>query len=191
MTRNHLADSKEGLEFARVLMVLSSISPLFILWAIRGNSPFPDSWFTGFCLSMIIIPNGFLWLRIQVTKRRRDIRKISVGAADDHRDHILVYLFAIMLPFYSASINSWRDFGATLTALAFIVFLFWHLNLHYMNILFALLHYRVFTVTPPFDGNPLSGRNRQALITRRASISPGEQISAYRLSNSVYLEIGA
>jgi len=27
----------EGLKAARLLMVLSSISPLFILWAIRGN----------------------------------------------------------------------------------------------------------------------------------------------------------
>jgi len=28
----------EGLKIARLLMVLSSISPLFVLWAIRGNS---------------------------------------------------------------------------------------------------------------------------------------------------------
>lgn len=189
MTKIYLTNSNEGLKIARVLMVLSSISPLFILWAIRGNTLFPDSWFTGFCLLMVVVPNLFLWLRIQVAKRRRDVRSITVGAADDHRDHILVYLFAIMLPFYSAAINSWRDFGATLAALAFIVFLFWHLNLHYMNLLFAFRHYRVFTITPPLDGNPLSGRDRQALITRRASISPGEQISAYRLSDTVYLEV--
>jgi hypothetical protein len=29
-------------------MVLSSISPLFILWAIRGNSLIPDGWFMGY-----------------------------------------------------------------------------------------------------------------------------------------------
>lgn len=188
MTRKSSAISKEGLKAARVLMVLSSISPLFILWAIRGNSLFPDSWFIGFCLLMVAVPNGFLWLRIQVAKHRRDTRVITVGAADDHRDHILVYLFAIMLPFYSVAINSWRDFGATLAALAFIVFLFWHLNLHYLNLLFAAFHYRVFTISPPLDGNPLSGRDRQALITRRVSISPGERISAYRLSDTVYIE---
>jgi hypothetical protein len=32
------------------------------------------------------------------------------------------------------------------------VFLFWHLNLHYMNLLFAALGFRVFTVYPPADG---------------------------------------
>ena len=32
----------EGLKTARLLMVLSSILPLFILWAIRGNRLIPD-----------------------------------------------------------------------------------------------------------------------------------------------------
>jgi len=35
----------EGLKTARLLMVLSSVSPLFILWAIRGNSLIPDHYF--------------------------------------------------------------------------------------------------------------------------------------------------
>ena len=42
----------EGLKTARLLMVLSSISPLFILWAIRGNSLIPDHYFVGFCALM-------------------------------------------------------------------------------------------------------------------------------------------
>ena len=58
----------EGLKAARLLMVLSSISPLFILWAIRGNSLVPDRWFIGFCILMVIVPNAFLWLRIRTAK---------------------------------------------------------------------------------------------------------------------------
>lgn len=188
MTRNSSAIHKEGLRVARLLMVLSSISPLFILWAIRGNCLIPDELFVGFCLFMIVVPNAFLLLRIQIAKRRKDTRRITIGAADDHRDHILVYLFALMLPFYSVPIDTWRDFCATLAALAFIVFLFWHLNLHYVNILFAVFDYRVFTISPPSDGNPLSGGDRQALITKRTSISAGEKLIVYRLSNTVYFE---
>ena len=101
---------------------------------------------------------------------------------------ILVYLFAMLLPFYSEDIGTWRDLAATIAALAFIVFLFWHLNLHYMNLLFAIRGLRVFTVYPPADGNPLTGKTRQALITRRLSLAPGEQIVAYRVSDTVYLE---
>ncbi|MFO0754575.1 MAG: hypothetical protein U0411_14775 [Thermodesulfovibrionales bacterium] len=181
----------EGLKAARLLMVLSSISPLFILWAIRGSSLIPDQYFVGACALMVIVPNVFLWLRIRTARKQNDKRTITVGVADDHRDHILVYLFAMLLPFYSEDISTWRDFGATLAALAFIVFLFWYLNLHYMNLLFALRGLRVFTVYPPADGNPLTAKTRQALITRRVSLPPGEQVIAYRLSNTVYLEVDA
>jgi hypothetical protein len=178
----------EGLKMARLLMVLSSISPLFILWAIRGNNLIPDRWFISFCALMIALPNVFLWLRIRMAKKQADKREITVGTADDHRDHVLVYLFAMLLPFYSEDIGTWRDLGATLVALAFIVLLFWHLNLHYMNLLFAARGLRVFTVYSPVDGNSLTGRTPQALITRRASIASGERIIAYRLSDTVYLE---
>lgn len=185
------ATHREGLKAARLLMVLSSISPLFILWAIRGSSLIPDRWFIGFCVFMVVVPNAFLWLRIRTAKKQADKRELTVGTADDHRDHILVYLFAMLLPFYSEGIGTWRDLGATFAALAFIVFLFWHLNLHYMNLLFAALGFRVFTVYAPADGNPLSGKTRQALITRRVSLASGDRVVAYRLSDTVYLEAEA
>jgi hypothetical protein len=178
----------EGLKAARLFMVLSSISPLFILWAIRGNSLIPDAWFIGFCALMIVAPNAFLWLRIRTARRQADKRELTVGQADDHRDHILVYLFAMLLPFYSEDLSTWRDLSATIAALAFIVFLFWHLNLHYMNLVFAVRGLRVFTVYPPVDGNPLTGKTRHAVITRRVSLAPGDKLVAYRLSDTVYLE---
>lgn len=169
-------------------MVLSSISPLFILWGIRGNPLIPDAWFIGFCAFMVMGPNAFLWLRIRIARKQEDKRELTVGTADDHRDHILVYLFAMLLPFYSEDLGTWRDLSATVAALAFIVFLFWHLNLHYMNLIFAARHLRVFTICPP-TGNALSGKSRYALITRRVSLAPGERITAYRLSDTVYLEV--
>jgi hypothetical protein len=172
-------------------MVLSSISPLFILWAIRGNTLIPDRYFIGFCVLMVVVPNAFLWLRIQTARKQEDKRELTVGKADDHRDHILVYLFAMLLPLYSEELGSWRNLGSALAALGFIVFLFWHLNLHYMNLLFATRGYRVFTVYPPADGNLLSGKASHALITPRVSLSPGDRLVAYRLSDTVYLEMQA
>lgn len=180
---------REGLKAARLLMVLSSISPLFILWAIRGNNLLPDRYFIGFCAGMVLVPNAFLWLRVRTARKQQDKRDLTVGSADDHRDHILVYLFAMLLPFYSQDLATWRYLGASFAALAFIVFLFWHLNLHYMNLIFAALGYRVFTVYPPADGNPLAGKTRQAVITRRVSLASGDRLVAYRLSDTVYLEV--
>lgn len=179
----------EGLKAARLLMVLSSMSPLFILWAIRGNNLIPDLYFLVFCTVLVIVPNAFLGLRVITAKKLQEKREIAVGTAEDHREHLLVYLFAMLLPFYAADLNTWRDLAAALAALGFIVFLFWHLNLHYMNLLFAGLGYRVFTVYPMADSNPLSGRASQVLITHRVTVSPGERLVAYRLSDTVYLEM--
>ena len=116
---------------------------------------------------MVVVPNAFLWLRLHTAKKLDDKRELAVGKAEDHRDHILVYLFAILLPFYSEDLGSWRYLVSSLAALAFIVFLFWHLNLHYMNLVFAARGYHVFTVYPPDDGNSLTGKISLALITPR------------------------
>jgi hypothetical protein len=180
----------EGLRATRLMMVLSSISPLFILWAIRGNNVIPGRYFTGACSVMVLLPNCIMWLRIRAAKAQGDKRMIVIGRAEDHRDHLLVYLFAVLLPFYSANLGTLREFGAAVLAVCFIVFLFWNMNLHYMNLGFAALGYRVFTVYPPSDGNPISGKSSFVMITKRAMIEPNDQILAYRISDTVFLESG-
>jgi hypothetical protein len=169
-------------------MVLGSLSPLFILWAIRGITLVSDCWFVSGCIVLAIVPNLILWLRIQTAIKNNDNREIIVGKAEDHRDHLIVYLFAMLMPFYTLDIKDWRYFGSAIAALGFIVFLFWHLNLHYMNLLFAAWGCRVFTVFGPDDDNPHSGKTSFALITRRVSIPSGTCITAYRISDNVYLE---
>lgn len=188
MSKHPRGNLHEGLKTARLLMVLSSISPLFILWAIRGNSLIPDRYFLAFCAVMVVVPNGFLWLRLRIARRQEDKREIIVGAAEDHRADLLIYLFAMLLPFYSADLGTWRDLSASLGALVFIVFLFWHLNLHYMNVIFAALGYRVFTINTPDVRDAHAGRSRNVLITRRASLGPGDRLVVYRLSDTVYWE---
>ena len=51
----------EGLKLARLLMVLSSVSPLFVLWAIRGTTLVPDVYFLHY-----VYPGG------------KEVRKIGV-----------------------------------------------------------------------------------------------------------------
>lgn len=178
----------EGMKTARLFMVMSSFSPLFILWAIRGNGLIPEHCFIGFCAFMVILPNLVLWLRYCAACKEKDTGVINVGRVEDHRDHLLVYLFAMLLPFYTADLTSLRELLAALAALGFVVYLFWHLNLHYMNIIFAIKGYRVFTIYPPVTDNPIAGKQSQVLITRRVVILPGEHIIAYSLSDNVYFE---
>src|SRR5258706_7458265 len=99
--------SVEGLKIARFLMVLASISPLFIFWAIQGNSLLPDRYFLTACAALVVSPNVFLWLRFRTARRLQERREIVVGKTEDHRDHLLVYLFAMLLPFYTVNANTW------------------------------------------------------------------------------------
>jgi hypothetical protein len=179
----------EGLRAARLLMVLSGMSPLFILWAIRGSKIVPNRYLVTGCAVIVVLPSLFLWLRMGIAVKRQVQKELVVGTAEDHRADLLVYLFAMLLPFYSIDTNNWRDFAALVTAVGFVVFLFWNLNLHYLNIIFALRGYRVFTIASPADENPLSSRIIIVLITPRTTISSGEHIVAYRLSDNVYFEV--
>lgn len=178
---------KEAFQFLRFVMVLSSMAPLFLLWAVRGSSLFPNSYFIPACVLMAIAPNLLLLFRIRTAKSTNDCQVKTIHHVDDHKDHILVYLFATLLPFYTADLQSHREFGATVLALAFILFLFWHLNMHYMNLLFALQGYRVFTVTPDSQDTH-GGKTPFIVLAKRTSLTEGQKIETYRLSDTVFIE---
>ena len=180
---------KESFHFTRLVMVISSMAPLFILWALRGSLIVPDRYFLPACIGLAILPTLLLCRRLQIAKHNNETKVIVVGQSDDHREHILVYLFAMMLPFYTVNLDGWRDFTATVLALVFVIFLFWHLNMHYMNLIFAARGYRVFTIRPPAEKeNPYSNRQSFVLLTKRIAIQPGETIETFRLSDSVFIE---
>ena len=181
-------ENREGLSLLRVTLVISSISPLFVLWAVKGVDLIPDVYFVSVCLFLAIFPTIVLLVRERIATKQRDAHPLQVGSVEDHRGHVLVYLFAILLPFYRQVVDSWRELSALILALVFIVFLFWHLNFHYMNILFAIRRYHVFTVYPPQQDNQHASSGSYVLITRRRSLRAGKSIVAFRLSNTVYLE---
>ena len=172
----------EGLRFVRLMMVVSSLTPLFLLWAVRGMQPVPDRWLIWTCAALITIPNFTLIVRLKLAIMRGDMRTIDVERAEDHRDHLLVYLFAVLMPLFDANIGRARDSAETILALAFVVFLFWHLNLHYMNVFFAIAGYRVFTIHGPGDPQPM------VLLTKSSAVDASRKIHAYRLSNTVLIE---
>lgn len=178
----------EGLRIVRLFMVLSSLAPLFVLWAARGSSVIPDGLLWSVCGLLAVVPSLVLYLRTHVAIKEEDKHPITVGRCEDHRSHVLTYLFAVLLPFYRTGAESVRDVVAMVIALVFIVFLFYHLRLHYTNILFVALDYQVFTVTPPSSSNPHDWQEPRVLITYRRNLVPGERIVAFRLSDTVYLE---
>ena len=86
----------------------------------------------------------------------------------------------MLLPFYTQNaIDSCREFFALILALSFIIFLFWHLNFYYMNILFAIRGFHVFTVHPPPQDNQYANPDSYILITRSELSIPVKASLAY------------
>lgn len=181
--------NKEGLRIARLLMVLSSFSPVFILWAMRGTSAVADEVLISVCVVLVVVPNAVLWLRIVIARRRDDTSSIVPSKISDQKEHIIVYLFAMLIPLYDANIGSLRDFTAVCVALAFVVFVFWKLNLHYVNMVFALFRYNVFTVTVIRSSGLEHVHEATAVVlSRKDTLMADRPINAYRISDSVFLE---
>ena len=150
---------REGLGFLRLCMVLAGFAPLFCLVAIRGIEVVPDRWLWVACGSLVAMPMLILFLRLLMVWRYEPPRPITVGQVEEGRSHILTYLFATFLPFYRQDLGNMRDLIAIVVAVLFIIFLFLHLNLHYVNILLAVFGYRVYTIRPKDDDdNPYTSR---------------------------------
>src|SRR5690606_23527408 len=95
--------------------------------------------------------------------------------------YLFTYLFTVLLPLYSVSITTDREFAAVVVAILFIMFVLWNLNLHFINILFALQGYKVYTLED-LDGAIL-------LSTRSHIPKKITEIKVHRLSNSVFIEL--
>jgi uncharacterized membrane protein YozB (DUF420 family) len=179
--------ANRGLPIARLLMVISSLAPLWLIWAIRGAPPIPEPYWIATCLGLAIVPNLVLSWRWRIARRRNDHRTIVVASARDQTEHLLVYLFALLLPLYTASLANERELFATAAAFVFVIFLFWHMNLHYMNIAFAVLGYRVYTIA--MAGRQGSPGSSVALLSKRHAPPPvGTSIDSLRLSDTVFVE---
>ena len=181
---------RQGLGFVRLMLVLSSLCPLFLLWAIRGTKLVPDIYFVAFCLLMALIPTLLLLCRFRVAINNSDEKDINIEEWNDHRVQVLTYLFAMLLPFYREELSTCRDMLAMAAALLFIIVLFYRLNLLYINFLFILFGYRIYEVPPSQSNkeNPYARKEPIILITKRRSLPAVKIVKTLRIVDFVYLE---
>ncbi len=184
----------EGFEILRFLFVVGSMAPLFILLMVRGvpvinNKPFiNERSFDTACLLLICVPAIVLLLRWNIVRKEDQTSELKIGDATDHRDHLIAYLLAIVMPLYQVSYSTRRDVYASMVATLLILFLFMNMNLHYMNLVFAFMGYRAYTVQPVDTAASFSGNVPYVVLSRRASLSVNQIIIAYKLSNTVFIE---
>ena len=174
----------EGLPLVKFMMLLSSMAPLFILVAARGmNTVICDKylWIAVGCL--VLLPYLILQLRIYRAKKSNDTFLLDVSEVKSNKEYLFTYLFTVLLPLYSVAITNYREFSAMVIAICIVIFVLWNMNLHFINILFAIQEYRVYTI---------ESFHCAILLTRRTRI-PGDlkELKVHRLSNNVFIEINS
>lgn len=186
------ATAGEGLGFVRFVLVWSSLSPVFLLWAVRGVTPISDRLWIPTCVFLFILPTAILCLVFRRARANQNEKTIVVESARDQREHLLTYLFAMLIPLFQATLTAVRDIAAISIAFLFVMFLFWHMRLHYMNLIFALCGYRIFTVEAR-GGTTSKDREGERLVTyavisRRHYLVNGEPLTGYRLGGNVLVD---
>lgn len=183
---------REGLGGIRFLLVWSSLSPVFLLWAIRGVDTIRDAVWVPICIALFLLPSVLLFFFFRRAKKQQNDKTITIRSAKDQREHLLVYLFAMLIPLFDANLGGYRDLIAVFVALLFVLFLFWHMRLHYMNLFFALFGYKIFTVEAG-SGNEIMGggtpnASTYAVLSKRHHLTPEEVLTGWRLGGNVLVD---
>jgi len=182
---------EEGLGGVRFLLVWSSLSPVFLLWAIRGVEAIPDKVWVPACIAIFLLPTILLWMFFRRAKQQKNYKTITIHSAKDQREHLLTYLFAMLIPLFDANLGGYRDLLAIFMALLFVLFLFWHMRLHYMNLFFAMCGYRIFTVEAVSGTQAAGGRPRlvtYAVLSKRHHLESGASLKGWRLGGNVLVD---
>lgn len=179
---NKIKKNSEGLPVVKFMMLLSSLAPLFILIGIRGMDTIIDYCILWIIIGiLLIIPFSVLLLRVYVARKNDDKYKINIKDNRLNKEYLFTYLFTVLLPLYSVTVTNEKEFFAILFAIFFVVFVLWNLNLHFINIFFAIKGYKVYT---------LPRQESAILLTTRNYLDDElNTISAHRLSNSVFIEL--
>jgi len=180
--------TREGLTLVRWLLVWSSLSPVFVLWAIRGVAGIDDKLLAPVCVGLAVVPSLILritWIRME---EKGNEKTVTVVSSEDQRAHMLVYLFAMLIPLYETGLNGWRDLAAAVAAFLLVVFIFGYMRLHYMNLFFAAFGYNIFTVKTATQTR--DGRTEQtyAVISKRKSLPADKPLTGIRLGGNVLVD---
>ncbi|MGO7545440.1 hypothetical protein AB9E34_06665 [Rhizobium leguminosarum] len=181
---------EEGLGLVRFILVWSSLSPVFLLWAVRGVDAIADCVWIPVCLVLFALPTVLLYIFLRISRYYHNVKTITVVTAKDQREHLLTYLFAMLIPLFDANLDEVRDVTSVFIAFIFITFLFWHVRLHYMNLIFAILGYRIYTVEVKLSAaSEMPARlATYAIISRRHYLPEQSPLTGYRLGGNVLVD---
>jgi hypothetical protein len=167
------------MDLIRFILVLACMAPLFILLAIRGVGAVSWEVYFPICIALAVLPNIYLLFRVRQADSKNDRKEIVVKSLTDNRDQLLTYIFAMLIPLYQSSMATDQDLAAALASLLFVIFIFGHMEIYYMNFFLAAFGgYRVLTLS---DASKFSATH--VLITKKRNIQPGDVVLALRITD--------
>ena len=178
------------LTFIRLILVVSALSPVFLLWAIRGVTVLKDCIWVPICLGLFFLFNGLVIVIWYGALRARNEKTITVRKSSEQREYLITYLLAVTIPLYQNDIDTWRSLLAACLIFVFVVYVFWWVRLGYINLIFALCGYRVHTIEVAASTKTGNAPRITHLvfISRREFIEPGEVLTGLRLGSDVLIE---
>ena len=176
----------------RFVFILSSISPVFFV-SIFQTPKFVDQFYWSLTFSVLFLfPNLLMGLRWILAKRKNLTSVYNITKSEDGREHVFTYLFALIIPFFSEEIDSLFKLISFIFLMVFVVFIFWHMRLHYLNLIFALAGYKVLNIrvrSHPGAHSSVAER-RYILLSKDEDVEAGERLRCVRLSNHILMYDG-
>jgi len=133
-------------KIVRAFLVASALSPILLLWAIKGTGAVPHSYWATGCIVVFFLINVCLYINFKDYKRNsveEFVRPINIR---DGRESAVTYCLSMFIPFFDANASNVYELFAVLAALLFFVVIFYKLSIFYFNPVFLLLGFKVFLV---------------------------------------------
>ncbi len=165
---------------AQLALFLSSYAPLFAVFALLDS--FGKGWPTAICISLAAL--GLVLLAgVLVAAKRMAPQSLHVEDVQVRDGDALAYIATYLVPFAAMATATTRERVALLVFVALIALLYVRSELFYTNPFLAILGYKLYQISTPKGTSAV-------LLSRRRFLGAETQLSARRLSNYVYLEVG-
>lgn len=175
---------ENGLKFFRFLLLISSISPVFVLLALKGASFVADDYnvaYNSIMWGIFIVSFLPLLIRYQIAKNEKVKLAINKNVTPCIEEYS-TYILSIALPLCQNDLISEKNFLFFIAMIVFVLIVFYVFNLYYLNIFFYLLGYKLYKVVP--------SRSHSYVVISKKEIQEiqSKDIVAIRLTNSLFWE---
>lgn len=175
---------ERGLKFLRFLLLISSISPVFALLAIKGSDFKIETYntiYTYIMCGIVVVSFLPLILRYYIAKDEK-IRLSTNTNITPCIEEYSTYILSIALPLCQNDLTSTSQLSFFIATIVFVIIVFYIFNLYYLNIFFYIFGYKLYKVTPQ------NSHNYVIISKKEIQEIQSKDIIAVRLTNSLFWE---